>query len=417
MKKKRLIAYVLAGVCALTLLAGCGKDENKEEKEKETDKKEEQDAEVEDEDAVTLGDYKGIEVSLDNAEVTEEDVKQYIESMITAYERYPVFEILDKTVVEDGDEVNIDYEGIMDGEAFQGGTASNQVLKIGSNSFIEGFEEGLVGASVGDSLELNLSFPDPYKNNEELSGKPVVFNVKVNAIVKTEPMTYENLTDEYVANNFGPMGVETVQALKDIVTNDIKSSNQYNAETTKRNEIVRKLGEICTVNVSKKLLDQRVAEYKEQFAARCKEQFDMELADYLKQYNTTEEEFNTQTEEMIKSNLETELILLAIAEKEGLEVDEEGYQQYLTNIMSQYGETDQDAFVEEYGEDFLKDSYLCNKAMDLVVEHAVIIGADTGTEADPGSESGPGTEADPGSESGPGAEEGSGTEADPDNGE
>lgn len=349
----------------MTLLAGCGKEKAGAESENGRG--------YNIEEAVTLGEYNGMEVSVAKTEITEDDVKAYVESMISMYETVPVFHPLDKTQVEEGDAVNIDYEGLLDGEAFDGGTATDQILVIGSGRFIDGFEEGLIGANVGDSLSLNLTFPETYTPNPDMAGKDVVFNVTVNSIGETEEMTYENLTDEYVANNFGAMGVDTAQALKDTASSYLESSNEYYAAANKRTAVLQKLQEICTVEVPQDLLDERVKEYKEQYEASVKEQYDMELEEYLEQnYQTTMEEFDADTVEYMKENLTTEMILLAIAEKEGLEVDEEGYQEYLTNMAANYGYDSQDALIEEYGEDYLKDSYLCNKAVELVEENAKV---------------------------------------------
>lgn len=364
----------MAGVCVLALLAGCGKKAGSENSRG-----------YDLEEAVTLGDYRGIEISLAKSEVTEEDVKSYVESMIAMYETVPVFHPVEKTQVEEGDAVNIDYEGLLDGEAFDGGTAEDQILVIGSGRFIDGFEEGLIGVNVGDSVSLNLTFPETYTLNPDMAGKAVVFNVTVNSIGETEEMTYEKLTDEYVADNFGAMGVETAQDLKDTANSYLTSSNEYYAASTRRTAVLEKLKELCTVEVPQELLDERVQEYKEQYEASVKEQYDMELADYLEQnYQVTLEEFETQSVEYMKEDITLEMILLAIAEQEGLEVDEEGYQEYLTNMVSNYGYESQDALIEEQGEDYLKDSYLCNKAVELVEENASI----TYTEPETDTESG-----------------------------
>lgn len=346
------MVILTAALCVLVMFAGCGKEKEKEKESKYDEN-------------VTLGDYKNMEVTVEKDEVTEEAIKQYVEQMITYY---PAYESTDKTVVEDGDSVNIDYQGIMDGEAFEGGTDQGYVLKIGSNSFIDGFETGLIGAKVGDKLALNLTFPDPYKNNPDMAGKAVVFNVTVNAIVQPVEMTYETITDEYVVGNLASMGFDTVQALKDGVKEYLSSMNDYYAENDTRTAIIEKLKESCTVNVPEELLDERVNKYKEQFAANVKEQYQMEVTEYLKQYNMTEEDFNTDTVENMKDSLETELILLAIGEKEGMEVDEEGYQEFISDMLSNSKYESEEDLYEDYGEDYVKDSYICNKVMEMLTK-------------------------------------------------
>lgn len=372
MKMKSI--FITAGLCALVLFTGCNKEKTQEGNGDEKGIGNGNTAE-----AVTLGEYMGIEVPMEQTEVSEEELKTYIEGMIAMYETVPVTETLDKTLVEDGDEVNINYEGLLDGEAFAGGTAANQVLGIGSGRFIEGFEEGLIGSNVGDTVSLNLTFPDPYNPNPDMSGKPVVFNVKINAIVKTQEMTYENLTDEYVANNFGAMGVETVDALKASVSESLSGS----MESAKRTAIITKLEEICTVNeFPQDTLDERVNELVERQKKMSKEQYGLEYGEFLQQYfQMTEEEYVKQITEEMKESLTQETILLAIADKEGVEADEEGYQQFITSQAANYGYDSAEAFEEENGAEYLANIYRCNKAMDLLSENAVVVKAEAGSDA------------------------------------
>lgn len=162
---------------------------------------------------------------------------------------YPYYVESDKTVVENGDVANIDYEGLLDGEAFDGGTAQDYDLEIGSGSFIDGFEDGLIGAEVGKETDLNLTFPEDY-GNSDLAGKEVVFKVTVNAIKEKQDITYDTLTDEYVTYLSDKLGAsyETVNDL----TSDIRTylEEQANSSRTQaiRSAVVAKLPEVCTVN-------------------------------------------------------------------------------------------------------------------------------------------------------------------------
>lgn len=370
---KRRMILLLTGLCTLGLLAGCGKDKEEE--------------------YVTLGDYQTMSVELDSPEVTEDDVRAYVESML-AY--YPEYETVDKTVVEEGDTVDIDYQGLLDDVAFEGGTASGAKLTIGSGRFIAGFEEGLIGANVGDSLDLNLTFPDPYSSNPDLAGQEVVFKVTVNAIVQPVAMTYDGLTDEYVSAN---LGYETVQAMKDELMEYLTNQKQSNAESNKRSAIISNLTENCPVSaLPEGLLDERVAKYKEQMEAMCQEQYQMSLSEYLESQNQSEEDFNTEIVNYMEENIRLELILTAIAKAEGLEIDEEGYQTYVDSMVNNYGFEDEKGLYEEYGEDYIRTSYLCNKAMDYLVENVKVTykgadaageeGAQDGEEAPQGTQDG-----------------------------
>ena len=154
-------------------------------------------------DYVTLGEYKGLEVLQSKQEVTQQDVDNFIHYTLEGYSELQP--ITDRDVVENGDTANIDYEGKKDGVAFDGGTAQGQDLVIGSGTFIPGFEEGLVGVKVGETVDLDLTFPEEY-HSEELAGQKVVFTVTVNSISRhVDP----ELTDEFVAG-LGIEGISTV---------------------------------------------------------------------------------------------------------------------------------------------------------------------------------------------------------------
>lgn len=361
MKKNTVL--LLTGLCALTLLGGCGKDKSKENGEA--------DRGYDPAEYVTLGEYKGLEIYVEKSEVTDADVQSYIEQMVA---NYPDYAASDKTKVEDGDFVNIDYEGLMDGAAFSGGTASDQVLEIGSDSFIDGFEDGLIGANVGDKLALNLTFPDPYQNNPDMAGKDVVFNVTVNSIVTPVTVTCDTLSDEYVARNFSYYGITTAQGMKDYVREYLESSNDYTLESNKRSAVLEKLSEVCQVKeLPEGLLDKRVVDYKERFEDMCQKNYGMSTAEVLeKYYQETEENFNTETVEYMKGNLETELILLTIADKEEIELDEEGFQEFVSSMMSNYSYSSEEELYEDYEKSYVQDSYRCNLAISMLVENAKV---------------------------------------------
>lgn len=346
------------------MFAGCGKEKTEGDGKEDTQKEQEGGEQSEAKEGVTLGEYKGLDLALENPEITDDDVKAYIESILL---RTPTYTPLDKTVVENGDCVNIDYEGLLDGVAFERGSAADQVLEIGSHSFIDGFEEGLIGANVGDKKALNLTFPDPYNPNPDLAGKDVVFNVTVNSIVEKHVMSYEDLTDEYVSANFGQ---ETVEAYKASIKESLASSSAYYAQGNARTAVIEKLQEICTVNgIPQELMDERIAKYKDQVLKMCESQ-GMELSDYLAQYQTTEEEFNAQAEEYVRKNVEFEMIVQAIAEKEGIKAEGEEYESFISEMMAGNNIETKEALYEEYGEEYVKTIYLGNKVVDFVTEHA-----------------------------------------------
>ena len=326
-------------------------------------------------DYVSLGDYMNMEVTLDkDYQVTDDMVKNYVNNNVIA--NYPYYVESDKTVVENGDVANIDYEGLLDGEAFDGGTAQDYDLEIGSGSFIDGFEDGLIGAEVGKETDLNLTFPEDY-GNSDLAGKEVVFKVTVNAIKEKQDITYDTLTDEYVTYLSDKLGAsyETVNDL----TSDIRTylEEQANSSRTQaiRSAVIAKLPEVCTVNaLPDGLLDARMQEYLKKFEdTYCK---DTTLEDYLSStYNTTVDDFKTQVQSEIETELDTQLILEAIAAVENIEFDEDGFNSYVSSLLSNYGYDSEDALYENYaqtaedGKVYLQTIYLCNKALDRVIEN------------------------------------------------
>ena len=326
-------------------------------------------------DYVSLGDYMDMEVTLDkDYQVTDDMVKNYVNNNVIA--NYPYYVESDKTVVENGDVVNIDYEGLLDGEAFDGGTAQDYDLEIGSGSFIDGFEDGLIGAEVGKETDLNLTFPEDY-GNSDLAGKEVVFKVTVNAIKEKQDIKYDTLTDEYVTYLSDKLGAsyETVNDL----TSDIRTylEEQANSSRTQaiRSAVIAKLPEVCTVNaLPDGLLDARMQEYLKKFEdTYCK---DTTLEDYLSStYNTTVDDFKTQVQSEIETELDTQLILEAIAAVENIEFDEDGFNSYVSSLLSNYGYDSEDALYENYaqtaedGKAYLQTIYLCNKALDRVIEN------------------------------------------------
>lgn len=326
-------------------------------------------------DYVSLGDYMNMEVTLDkDYQVTDDMVKNYVNNNVIA--NYPYYVESDKTVVENGDVANIDYEGLLDGEAFDGGTAQDYDLEIGSGSFIDGFEDGLIGAEVGKETDLNLTFPEDY-GNSDLAGKEVVFKVTVNAIKEKQDITYDTLTDEYVTYLSDKLGAsyETVNDL----TSDIRTylEEQANSSRTQaiRSAVISKLPEVCTVNaLPDGLLDARMQEYLKKFEdTYCK---DTTLEDYLSStYNTTVDDFKTQVQSEIETELDTQLILEAIAAVENIEFDEDGFNSYVSSLLSSYGYDSEDALYENYaqtaedGKAYLQTIYLCNKALDRVIEN------------------------------------------------
>ena len=309
-------------------------------------------------DYVTLGQYTGLTVTLeDKYDVTDEDIIEQIESNITIY---PYYQSTGETTVEDGDEVYISYEGYVDGEKNDSACSEGSYLTIGSNSYIDGFEDGLIGAEVGDTVTLELTFPDEY-GVEDLNGKDVTFRVTINDIVKEKTIkSYKKLlkladADDYISDNFG---YETVKDYYDYIEQTLVESNESQRIQDIKTAVLEAVTNNATISgYPDQLLELSCAEYKQSYIDMC-EQYGMEFEDYLDGYGMTEEEFDESVEEYETNLLNNQFILEAVAIDAGLEIDDEGYQEYVDNIISTYGYEDEDALYEAFGEDYVKEAYL-----------------------------------------------------------
>lgn len=388
MKKK----LVMAAVLSLTLMAaGCSNGDTKTteagtEAASETSSEAESSAETEAAerpdyralDYVTLGEYKGLPVTLASTAVTDEEIDAEITSTLSQKEK---LETLEEGTVEEGDIANIDYEGTKDGEAFDGGTDKGYDLTIGSGTFIEGFEEGLVGKNIGESVDLNLTFPENYQSTE-LAGQDVVFHVTINS-VKRAP----ELTDELAAE-ISDSQYKTVEEYRASIEATLKESKASSRDSQKINDLMTQVYNNATINDYPAELvafvKQQYIDYYTQYA----DQSEMSLSDFIEQnLQTTEEEFNTSMEEMAKQSLRQELLLKAIAETENLELTDEEYQSMAQKYADQMGLDGVEGLEAQYGEKLVETNLLLDKALELVENTAVVTDPDAPeSEAETGSE-------------------------------
>ena len=227
MRKKWITAAL---VCTLVLTGGCGKSKNAEADNSSTDSTASGIAgQYPDSKITKLGNYKGVEIAKENVEVSDDEVQSEIDNLLASY---PEYQKLDETTVEDGDWVNIDFVGKKDGEAFEGGSSSEggYDLLIGSGSFIDGFEDQIVGHKPGETFDVTVTFPDGYRDSTDadgnalvLSGKQAVFSVTLNSI---EEEVLPELTDAWVDENYGTSDdLHSVEALRAFCQQQLYTSN------------------------------------------------------------------------------------------------------------------------------------------------------------------------------------------------
>lgn len=368
--KKKLVMILMAVMVASATLGGCG------QKGAETGTSvsaEKEDVQISYKELMKATDYKvqkyvklndymnmTVELSQDYS-ITDEQIQEYIEYLLSMY---PEYETTDKTTVENGDIVNIDYVGKVDGEEFNGGSATGQHLEIGSGSFIDGFEDGLIGKNVGDTVDLNLTFPDSYSNTD-LAGKDVVFTVTINGIETKKDIGYEDLTDEYVSENFGTQGITTVDELKSQVSSGLEQQVYSTKMQEVQTEVLAKLLDECEVTIPDGLLDQRIAEYKDRIN-KIVEDSGKSFEDYT---GKTEDEFYENIDTTMEESIKQELILEAIVRDMKLSISEKSFESFVDQYVSSYNFDSRDAFYEEYGgEDYIKLSYAENQALSKIMD-------------------------------------------------
>lgn len=334
--KKKMIAVLLAGV--MVLAAGCGSKEGK----------------------VTVGEYKGLALT----NVSQATVDEEIQAVLEAYAELVEVD----RAAEDGDTVNINYVGLKDGVAFEGGTDDSEEgtdLVLGSNSFIDGFEDGLIGAVAGEKRDLNLTFPEGY-TNAELAGQAVVFQVTVNA-VKEEQIP--ELTDEFVTEKAPEYAsaAEYTEALREVL-----NMNSYYEQVTEQlmaSSEVEKYNE-ADVAERKALLIAEYTSYAEYYGSYYG--LDTETAImYFLGFESTEafeEEMGAYAYEIEKNAM----IIAEIAKAENIEVTDAIYDEKVTELAEYYGFEDVASFEEQNGKDLIKDSILSELVMQFIIDNAVI---------------------------------------------
>lgn len=370
--KKKLFLMMLTGTMVLGA-AACGKKEAAEETtqtatEAEDGKEETQSeatgadredyvevADLNTEDYVTLMDYKNMVIQAEKPEITEETIKKYINASVLG--RYPITD----RKAESGDTVTIDFEGKKDGVAFEGGTSTDYTLTLGSGAFIPGFEDGLVGVMPGETVDLNLTFPENY-SAAELAGQEVVFTVTVKNILV--PADYDTLTEEQmmVLGLQDKTKEEIWEEAKAVLEEDAQTSYEANVASA----IINELMENCTVtSIPDYLVEEEVKSYNEYYETLSQLYYGCDLETYVTTYNgITMEEYNSQIEVMAEQIVQEYLILEEIARAEGIVVTEEELVAKAEKEAKEYGYASAEEVFEAAG----KNTYRMYEVQDRVLE-------------------------------------------------
>lgn len=342
---------VAAMTLAVAVFAGCGTAAESEKAYLD---------EIDVKDYVKLGEYKGLEITHpDPEEITDEYRDSYINYLLSMN---PV------EGVKNGDTVNIDYSGKLDGVAFDGGTAAGQNLTIGSGQFIPGFEEGLIGYKIGDTADIELTFPEDY-HSAEMAGKTVVFTVTINSIMAAEP---QELTDEFVQG----LGIEvnTVEEYKQYVHDMLQQEEQLAYESNVKNALATSIME------SSEFVKEPPQAMLDRYVETLTANLTSEAANYGKSleefmqlyYGMDTETYGAEFKNQALKSAQQYIMLKAIADAEGLGVTEEELQTEMEEMAVSAGFESVDEFKETINSKGYKEYMMGRKVLEMLRENAVI---------------------------------------------
>lgn len=305
---------------------------------------------------VTLGAYKDLGIEKKAVEVTDEDVQAELEREQKKNARTIAVE---DRAVADGDTVNIDYAGFVGEEQFEGGTAEGQDLKIGSHSFIDTFEDQLVGKNIGDEVEVNVTFPAEY-HAENLAGKPAVFKVKINGI-KAEELP--ELNDEFAEE---VSDFDTLEEYKEDLKKKVAERKQDAADREYEDEVLKKAVENASMDIPQPMIEaeaeQMVNEYAQQLSMQG-----LSIDMYCKYMNTTKEQMAKDNEKVAEERIKSRLTLKAIAAAENVEVSDDDVKAEIQKMADSYQMKLEDV------ENMIGESYKAQLRSDLALQKALKI--------------------------------------------
>ncbi len=308
-----------------------------------------------------IKDYKGVEIETVSAEVTDEDVEKEIGEMAKRNSRMVEVD----RPAQDGDMVLIDYEGWVGDEQFEGGTAERQPLKLGSGTFIPGFEEQLIGAVKDEQRDVKVTFPEDY-HAEDLAGKEAVFKCKVHEIKEQE---MPEINDEFVKD---VSEFDTLDELRADTREKLEKSKAQSAENSMKNAVIEAVFNANDIDVPEPLVEQEIDNQMTQFDQQLRAQ-GMDLATYMKYLGKEPSEFRDDVREEARKKVKTQMIVTAVADQEAFEVTDEEVSEELEKMAQQYG-MEKDKLAEMIGAQnigMIRGDIKVRKAVDFMYDNAV----------------------------------------------
>jgi len=307
---------------------------------------------------ITLGKYKGVEVEKREAVVTEEEIMAKIDKELEQNSRMIT---IDDRAVQDGDVTTIDFEGYVDDKLFDGGKGTDYSLTIGSHSFIEGFEEQLIGKTIGEEVEVNVTFPEEYQA-KELEGKPALFKVTVKEIKEKEIPTLDDDFAQDVSE------FDTLAEYKESIKAAIVVEKEKELKTAKENEIIDKIIEAATMDIPEPMISAQVNQLAEDFSQRMQNQ-GLSIEQYFQYTGTDPKKFLESMKPQAVKRIQSRLVLESIAKAENIEVSDEELEKEITEMATMYQmEIDKlKGLIGDKEKEQMKTDIAVQKAVDLVV--------------------------------------------------
>ena len=310
---------------------------------------------------VELGKYKGIELKKIEYTVSDEDIEHEISHMAEKNSRLITIE---DRPVEKKDIAVIDFEGFVDGVAFEGGKAENHELEIGSNTFIPGFEDQIIGMKIDEEKDINVKFPEEYFS-KELAGKDAVFKVKLHEIKRKELPTID---DEFAKD---VSEFDTLKELKASIKEKLEEENKNRAKYETEEEAIKTVCDQVEIEIPSGMIETEVDNMVKDVEVRLSYQ-GLKLDQYLKMMNKSEEEFRKEFEEQAKKSVKSRLVLEAIGKDAKIEVSEEEIANKVKEMATNYGRKEEELLGNEELKQYLENSMKTEKAVQYIVDNAKI---------------------------------------------
>ena len=357
---RKFVKAGLAGLAALMLMTGCGAKEQTatpSDAESKAEGGEEASEEYIAEGSITLGEYKNLPVTVVNPTVSDEELQGRIDTVLGGY---ATWDAVDREAA-DGDRVKIDYKGLKDGEAFEGGTAEGYTLVLGSNTFIDGFEEGLIGVKAGEERDLNLTFPEDYRE-ESLAGQPVVFEVTVNSVKEEQEA---ELNDDFV-KRVSKEEYQTVDAYKESIREDLLDQKQSAAEQDMEEGALQSVISSSEFKLSRNGLSVRYNQMVKEYTNQAK-MYGMSFSQMAQANGMNEPAMKEYIYDSVEEAAKRELTVEAIAANEGLDqiTDED------RELFAQENGMSKDTLINMYGQEQADEYVLQDKVLYYLASNAV----------------------------------------------